>query len=166
MATSFPVQASDYLKAENYSIFLQDLDHRHRDLLFTKSHLISTNYANDSEEKDEDPSGDSGYSAISLENIDSFIRETDIMMHSLKARITQEKSAHEKLKSRTFSLDSMCYCFSVVFFFFSIFFFVFLLEPFDLPNRRSGIRSQAKSKVIARGGFFPPLSLSFSDKRN
>ena len=101
------VQASDHLKAENYSIFLQDLDHRHRDLVFTKNSLISANYAGDAEEKDEDPSGDSGYSAISLENIDSFIRETEIMMVSLKARASQEKSALEKLKSRTFSMESM-----------------------------------------------------------
>lgn len=90
---------------ENYSQFLNDLDHRHQDLQFTKNHLLSTHYATDSEEREEEQGGDSGYSAISLDNIDSFLKETEIMMHSLRLRGNQEKSAHEKLASRTYSAD-------------------------------------------------------------
>ena len=91
---------------ENYAQFLQDLDHRYQDLLFTKSQLTLSTESTDGEEKEEELSGDSGYSAISIDNIDSFIKETEIMLNSLRARVSLERAAHEKVMHKSFSVSA------------------------------------------------------------
>jgi len=116
-------KVSDYMKVENHAIFFQDLQERLGDLVFTKNFLTSnvkdginveggefnkrqSSIDNDGdtvtgEDAGEEIGGDSGYSAISKENVDSFIKETQIMIDSLKLKVDYRKIAHQKMLNKS-----------------------------------------------------------------